>query len=209
MSKVIPFDQSARLPEQYRRRASEIAVRVRTIDSMMAPASVEAVISAVVRMAGQFRAQPDEDQSEMAKEFKAACSDLPEWAISEATNDFLGGRVPNHTGQFMPTCAEFARRAREVIMPFLAERSSLRIEAEKLVERAADEARRNVIAIERSDPAVKARAQALIDQFTKGAPKRLSSPQHGIEPENQQRLDALKKQRPFVSKIGHRPGAGE
>ncbi len=201
----------SRLPERYRRRADEIASRVRSIDGLMVPASVEAIIAAVVRMARQFRAQPDEDQSEIGREFKAACSDLPEWAVSEAANDFLAGRVPNHTGQFMPTCAEFAKRAREIILPFLAERSALRVEAEKLVERWQDEERRNRIAIERADPAVKARAEALIAQARLGQTKALPMRQQGISPENQKRLDAMKKHRPFVSKIGHEPGkpAGE
>lgn len=211
MSDLVSADQLSRLPDRYRQRASEISSRVKTIAALMAPADRDAVIAAVVRMAKQFRGQPDEDQAEIGKEFLAACSDLPGWAVSEAANDFLAGRVPNHTGQFMPTCAEFARRAREIISPFLSERASLRIEAEKLVERWQEEERQNRIAIERADPAVRKRAEAILAQAKLGQPKQIPPRSKGIQPETQSRLDALKKPRPFVSKIGHEPGktAGE
>jgi len=201
MGEVIDMDPFKRLPERYRSRAREIATRVGNIDAMMAPVTPVKIGEAVVRMLRQFREQPGVDASEMGSEYRSACKDLPEWAVSEAANDFLAGRVDNHTGQFMPTCAEFAKRAREVMTPFMAERASLRTEASKLVERAEDEARRIAIDIERQDPRVKVRAAAMIEQFLAGHPKPLPMKPKGIPPENQKRIDALKKPRPFVSKI--------
>jgi len=209
VSELVPSDQFARLPERYQRRAREIAHRVGEIDAVMAPSSVETVIDAVVRLAKQFRPQQDEDQAEIAKGFRQACRDLPEWAVSEAVNDFIEGRVDNHTGQFMPTCAEFAKRARTILMPFLAERSALRVEASKLVERAEDEALRHRIAMERQDPSVRQRVAALMADCHIGEPKSL--PKRGVlTAERQARLDAMKPVRQEISKIGHQPrAAGE
>lgn len=203
MSEIVPSEASC-LPERYQRRAVEIANRVRDIDALLVPCSVEDISAAVVRLAKQFRPQADEDEADMAREYRAACADLPAWAVSEATNDFLAGRVENHTGQYMPICAEFAKRARSILVPFLAERSSLRIEAGKLVERARDEASRNRIAIERMDPAVKARVSSLVAEVMAGTPSHV--PLRGsLDDEKRKRLDALKKPRKFVSKIGHEP----
>lgn len=201
MGDVVQLDKFSRLPERYQRRARDIAARVAEIDALTDPAPVETVISAVVRMAKQFRPQQDEDQAEIGREYREACKDLPEWAISEATNDFLAGKVDSHTGRFMPVCAEFAKWARAIVRPFEAERAALRIEASKLIERAADEARRNRLAIERSDPAVKARVQALTEKITIGAAKKQSLTHTGLDAEKQRRLDALKKPVPFKSKI--------
>lgn len=201
MGEVIDMDPFQRLPERYRNRAREIAARVRDIDAMMSPAEPVKIGEAVVRMLRQFREQPGVDPSEMGAEYRAACRDLPEWALSEAANDFLAGRVDNHTGQFMPTCAEFAKRARSIMLPFLSERAGLRTEASKLIERAADEHRRNEIAIERSDPAVKARVAALTEKVTKGAAKKQALTHSGLDAEKQRRMDALRKPVPFKSKI--------
>lgn len=210
MADLVPTGNE-RLPERYQRRAIQIAERVREIDALCQRCDAAQIGEALKRMRKQFRPQPDTEARDMAEGFREACSDLPGWAVSEAANDFLAGRVPNHTGQFMPTCAEFARRAREIISPFLSERASLRIEAEKLVHRWQEEERQNRIAIERADPAVRKRAEAILAQAKLGQPKVLPARSKGIEPGTQSRLDALKKPRPFVSKIGHEPGkaAGE
>lgn len=201
MAEILQFDQFARLPERYRERARQIAQRVAEIDALCRPCEPRAIGDAVLRMFRQFREQPGADYAELGNEYRGACRDLPEWAVSEAANDFLAGRVENHTGQYMPTCAEFARRAREIIVPFLAERSALRSEADKLVERAEDEARRNFIAIERANPVVKARVAKLHEQIVTGMPKRVALQGHSMTPERQAAIDALKKPREFVSRI--------
>lgn len=202
MSDVVPSDRFSALPERYQRRAREIAARVGEIDNLIRPAGKEAVRDAVIRLRCQLRPQPDTAAQDMAAEFVTACTDLPEWAISEAANDFLAGRVDNHTGQYMPTCAEFAKRAREIIRPFLVERSSLRIEAEKLVERATDDARRHRIEMERRDPAVRARVAKLHMDAIAGAPKRQALTHTGLSEDRQKRLDALKvKREPQQSKL--------
>lgn len=201
MGEVIDLDPFNRLPERYQRRAREIATRVRDIDALMATCQPEKIGLMVVRMFRQFREQPGTDHAEMGAEYRDACRDLPEWAVSEAANDFLAGRVENHTGQFMPTCAEFAKRARSIILPFLSERAALRTEASKLIERAADDARRDQIAIERANPNIRRRVQALTETITKGAAKKQALTHQGLDPERQQRLDAMKKDRLFVSKI--------
>lgn len=197
----------SRLPERYQRRAAQIAERVKDIDALCVPCQPKDQLPIVQRMLGQLRPQPDMDVAAMSAEFKAACRDLPLWAISEAANDFLGGRVPNHTGQFMPTCAEFAKRAREIVTPFMSERAALRSEAENLVERAEDEARRIVIEIERHDPAVRLRAGELIAKFQAGQSKRVSLPKRGISPEKQARLDAMKAPERVTSRIGYKPSS--
>lgn len=190
-----------RLPEHYRRRAGEIANRVRDIDAMLQPCLPAKIGDVVVRMFRQFREQPGIDHSTMGAEYREACKDLPEWAISEAANDFLAGRVENHTGQFMPTCAEFAKRARSILVPFLSERSALRIEASKLVERAEDDHRRHLIEMERQDPAVRKRVSALVENVMAGAPRQIPTRHTGLTPERQNRIDALKRPRQFESKI--------
>lgn len=201
MGEVIDLDPFKRLPERFQQRARDIASRVRDIDAMMSPCAPAMIGEAVVRMFRQFREQPGVDHSNMGVEFKAACRDLPEWALSEAANDFLAGRVDNHTGQYMPTCAEFAKRARSILLPMLAERSALRVEASKLVERAADEHRRDQIAIERTDPAVRRRVAELTEKVTAGAAKKQALTHSGVSPETKRSLDALRKPVPFKSKI--------
>lgn len=203
MRDLLPADKFAKLPERYQRRAREIAARVSEIDSLCRSASVSEIGDSIKRMRRQFRPQPDTEDREMTAGFRDACSDLPAWALSEAANDFLAGRVENHTGQFMPTCAEFAKHARSVVLPFMAERSSLRVEASKLVERAEDDHRRHLIDIERQDPAVRQRVAELAEDFAAGAPKRQSVTHLGLSEQQQSRLDALKKPRSFTSKIGH------
>lgn len=190
------------LPERYRLRAVQIAARVREIDAALKPCVPSEIGDAVVRMFRQFMEQPGTDRSEMAAEYRAACSDLPAWAISEAANDFLWGRVDNHTGRYMPVCAEFAKRARSILIPFLAERHALKTEAEKLVERAADDHRRHLVDMERQDPAVKARVAELAASVTKGHASPVVAPHIGLSKEKHKRIDALKKPRQFVSKLG-------
>lgn len=201
MADLVPADKFSRLPERYQRRAREIARRVSDIDALCALPTTDEIGEALKRLRGQLRPQPDTDVREMAEGFKASCRDIPAWAISEAANDFLAGRVDNHTGQFMPTCAEFAKQARAVLLPFLSERSALRIEASKLVERAEDDARRHRIAMERQDPAVRARTAQLIADATKGAAKALPMRHAGISDEVKAKLDTYRKPRSFVSKI--------
>lgn len=202
MTDLVPNDKFSRLPERYQRRAREITARVTEIDAVLSPASFDAIALTVARMAAQFRPQQDEDPAIMGKEYRAACSDLPEWAISEAANDYLWGRVEDHNGRFMPVCAEFAKRVREITRPLLVERSSLRVEAEKLVERAADDARRHRIEMERQDPAVRARVAKLHMDAIAGAPKRQAHTHSGLSEDRQKRLDALKvKREPEASKL--------
>ncbi|MBT1154346.1 hypothetical protein J1C56_01945 [Aminobacter anthyllidis] len=210
MTDLIAKDAFDRLPEQYRKRAREIAARVRDIDAVLKPCEPAKIGEAVVRMFRQFRDQPGVDHADMAAEYRTACFDLPEWAVSEAANDFLAGRVENHTGQFMPTCAEFARRARHILTPILAERSALRVEAGKLVERAEDDRRRHLIELERHDPNVRDRVAALAESAAAGGLKRGALTHTGLSAEKQSRLDALKRPRSFESKITTtRIGKGE
>jgi len=209
MSDIVPADVFSKLPERYQRRAREIAARVGEIDALLVPCRVDAIRDVAGRLLGQLRFQPDADAREFASEFKRACADLPEWALSEAANDFLAGRVDNHTGQFMPTCAEFAKRARSIMTPFLSEQASLRVEASKLVERAADDHRRHIIEMERQDPAVRQRVEAIIADARLGAPKLAAPRRQGLTDDKRAALDAMRKPRPFTSKIGHTPAKRE
>lgn len=195
MTEIVSQDLFDRLPEQYRRRAREISARVAEIDRLLQPCKVSAIRDAAVRLRGQLRPQADTVVTDFADEFKRACTDLPEWAVFEATNDYLAGRVENHTGQFMPTCAEFARHARAIIRPFASEKAGLRHEAERLFIRAEDDRRRELITIERMDPAVRERVKAMKDAAISGCA--LPAPAHGrhagIDCETRAKLDALKK----------------
>lgn len=196
MHDLVSEDQFDRLPERYRRRAREIGQRVGEIDRLLQHCKPAAIRDAAIRLCGQLRPQPGVEIGDFAEEFRQACADLPEWAVSESTNDFLGGRVDNHTGQFMPTCAEFAKHARSITAPFWGERVHLRREAEKLFERAEDERRRDQIAIERAKPGHREWVRNLARSVTAGAPV-LTSHRHGsTDPEIQARLDALKPKRP-------------
>lgn len=210
MHDLIAKDTFDRLPERYRDRAREIARRVSEIDALLKPCTPNDIRDEVVRLRSQLRAQPDTDARELADAFKAACRDLPAWAIAEAANDFLAGRVDNHTGQYMPTCAEFAKRARHILTPFLAEHSSLRFEATKLIERAADEHRRHLIDMERSDPAVRERVAQLIEDANFVSAKPIRALHGRLNAEVAAKLDALRKPRKFVSKIDQtRIGRGQ
>lgn len=201
MHDLVSKDQFDRLPERYRQRARDIAFRVGEIDRLTARCSPEAIRTAGARLCGQLRPQPDIEIEDFAEEFRQACADLPEWAISEATNDYLGGKVENHTGQYMPTCAEFAKHARSIIMPFLGERAGLRREAEKLFERAQDERRRAEIAVERAKPGHREWVRNLARSVTSGASKLTAKP-HARDQEMQARIDALKvKREPPPSKL--------
>lgn len=206
---LISLDAYSQLPDRYRRRAEEIKRRVDEINRTLVPCRMEAIGDAVIRLRRQFRPQPDTEAASLASEFVAACRDLPEWAVSEAANDFLSGRVDSHTGQFMPTCAEFAKRARHVLVPFLSERSILKDEASKLVERAIDDHSRHLIDMERQDPAVCRRVADLAASIDIAPSKRKGLAHIGLDPEKQKRIDALKRPRQFASKIGHSKPAGE
>jgi hypothetical protein len=196
MTELVPAYIFERLPERYRRRAREIAARVADIDNLLRRCDGELLNHAGKRLAGQLRHQPEIQPKDFAAEFRAACSDLPEWAISEATNDFLAGRVENHTGQFMPTCAEFARHARSIILPFIGEKYGLRNEAERLLQRAEDEARRHAIEIERMNPEVRKRVKAMVEAVTTGSAKATTAITHVIDDDTRKRLDEMKKPRP-------------
>ena len=202
MHDLVPKDQFDRLPERYRQRARDIAFRVGEIDRLTARCKPTAIRDAAIRLCGQLRPQPGIEITDFAEEFRQACADLPEWAISEATNDYLGGRVENHTGQFMPTCAEFAKHARSIIAPFLGERAGLRREAEKLFERAEDDRRRAEIAVENAKPGHREWVRQLARSVSAGAPKLASKKHNTLDPAKQAKLDALKSPpREHVSKI--------
>jgi len=201
MFDLIAKDQFDRLPERYRERARQIALRVQEIDRLLAPGSPETIRDTALRLIGQFRPQPGVDVAAFGREFRGVCADLPEWAVCEAANDFIAGRVANHTGQFVPTCAEFGKQARAIIAPFHAERYALRIEASRLFDRAADEKRRAMIAIERADPAVKARVRAIVAEARAGAPARVGFLHGSLDPQVQATLDAMKKTPQHPSKI--------
>lgn len=202
MADLIPSDVFNRLPERYQRRAREISGRVSELRVLLARCDAEAIADAAGRLQGQLRWQPETDHEAFGREFKIACCDLPEWAVSEATNDFLAGRVANHTGQFMPSCAEFARHARSIVAPFVGEMSGLRNEAERLFERAEDEARRTAIAIERADPVVRGRIRALLAAAKAGAPLAVNGRSHAAPlPEVQAEMDKLRVRRPHLSKL--------
>lgn len=201
MSEIVPTDVFARLPERYQRRARQIADRVKDIDATLVPAAALEIGDELKRMRRHFRPQPDTEPAEMARGFRDACADLPVWAISEAAADFLAGRVDSHTGQFMPTCAEFAKRARSIMLPLLSERSALRVEAEKLLERAADDDRRARIQIERQDPKVRARVEALVGSAMKGAPAITAPKRMQLTDDDVRKMDAFRKPRELPSKV--------
>ncbi|MGQ3295855.1 MAG: hypothetical protein ACT6U0_27120, partial [Shinella sp.] len=201
MADLISADMFDRLPERYQRRAREISARVAELRVLLARCDAEAIADAAGRLQGQLRWQPETDHEAFGREFRPACADLLEWAVSEATNDFLSGRIENHTGQFMPSCAEFARHARAIIAPFIGEMNGLRNEAERLFERAEDEARRAALAVERADPAVRTRVRVLLTAAKAGAPLPVTGRAHiGTSPETQAEMDKLRIRRPQVSK---------
>lgn len=195
MRDLIEQDKFDRLPERYRQRARDIAHRVAEIDRLLKRCQPPAIMDAAIRLRGQLRPQPGIEIADFAEEFRQACADLPEWAVSEATNDFLSGRVENHTGQFMPTCAEFAKHARSIVAPFFGERAGLRREAEKLFERAEDERRRAELAVERAKPGHREWVRNLARSVTAGTPQITSKPHNAKDPEMQARIDALKVKR--------------
>lgn len=201
MHDLTPPDRLSRLPERYQRRAREIAERVEQISRLCKPASAAEIGAELKRLRSQFRPQPDIETRDMAEGFLQACRDLPAWAISEATNDFIAGLVDNHSGIFMPMSAEFAKRARAILMPFLSERAALRTEASKLVERAEDDARRHVIAMERQDPKVRDRVAALVERATAGMPVIGAQPVRQHDRQTRPKLDAYRKPRVFESKL--------
>lgn len=203
MSELIPQDIFGQLPEQFRLRARQIKERVAEIDRLLQPCQIADIRDAAVRLRGQLRPQPDTVVTTFAEEFKLACIDIPAWAISEAVNDFLGGRVESHTGQFMPTCSEFARHARSITAPFAGERVIIRREARSLFARASDERRRQIIALERQDPSQRRRIRAMIEEAVKGSAKlNIAIPHTPIDEKTQAQIDALKlPQRDHVSKI--------
>lgn len=206
MLEIVSQDIFDRLPERYRRRAREIGARVAEIDALLQPCNTGAIRDAALRLCGQLRPQPDVKIEEFADEFRLACSDLPEWVVSEATNDFLAGRVENHTGQFMPTCAEFARHARSIVSPFIGEKYGLRNEAERLMERAEDEARRAAIAIERADPGVQERVRCMLAKAKAGAPVLPTGRAHiGISQDARAEMDKYRRRTEHVSKLADTP----
>lgn len=206
MFEIVSQDIFDRLPERYRRRAREIGARVAEINVLLLPCNPGAIRDAALRLCGQLRPQPDVKIEEFADEFRLACADLPEWVVSEATNDFLAGRVENHTGQYMPTCAEFARHARLIVSPFIGEKFGLRNEAERLLERAEDEARRAEIAIERADPGVRERVRCLLAKAKAGAPVLPTGRAHlGIPSEAQAEMDKYRRRTEHVSKLADTP----
>ena len=200
MRELITQDQFDLLPERHRPRARHMAARAAEIQRVLSPCGLEAIRSAGARLHGQLRPQPDINIEEFAYEFKLACSDLPEWAITAATDDFLAGRVPNHTGQFMPTCAEFARHARFIISEFVSELGGLKFQMKKLLTLAEEEDRRARFELERvrerSRPGHKEWIRGLVKQVTASAPKPIERPRFSSDPEMRARLDALKPKRP-------------
>lgn len=201
MADLVPADKFSQLPELYRQRARDISARVADIDRMLHPATALDVADELKRMGAQLEPQPGFDPRETASGYRDACADIPAWAVAEAANDYLCGRVESHSGQFIPHAPEFAKRARALLVPILSERSALRVEAEKLVERAADDARRHRIEMERADPSVRQRVAAL-KAAAFGDERQAITYQHtGLDAEAQAKIDALKKPREFVSKI--------
>lgn len=197
MSEIVQQDIFDQLPEQFRIRARQIKARVSEIDRLLAPCQVSDIRDAAVRLRGQLRPQPDTVVATFAEEFKNACSDIPAWALSEAVNDFLAGRVDSHTGQFMPTCAEFAKHARSIIAPFAGERVIIRREAAMLFSRAEDQRRRDIIENERRDPKRKEWVRKMVEDATRGSAKALPPAAHRtVDVDTQARIDAMKVMRP-------------
>lgn len=202
MTDLIEQDKFDRLPEKYRRRARAIGDRLKEIKGVLLPCDTSAIRESAIRLRGQLLPQPEMEMESFADEFRLACSDLPEWAIFEATNDFLGGKVSNHHGRYMPTCAEFAIHARSIVYPFAAEGRSLQNEAARLVQRAEDEARRDFIAIQRMDPAVRARVKEMVSNAVAGAPEPRRDQRHlGVSPEAHAEMDKLRQRRAHISKL--------
>jgi hypothetical protein len=206
MTDLIEQDKFDRLPEKYRRRAREIEARLKEIKVVISPCDTSAIREAAIRLRGQLLPQPEMEMESFAEEFRLACSDLPDWAVFEATNDYLGGRVANHLGRYMPTCAEFAIHARSIVYPFIAEGRALQNEAEKLVQRAEDDARRAAIAIERSDPGIQERVRTMLAKAKAGAPVLSAGRTHtGITPETQAELDKYRRRPKHVSRLANTP----
>jgi len=202
MTDLIEQDKFDRLPEKYRRRAREIDARLKEIKGVISPCDTSAIREAAIRLRRQLLPQPEMEMESFADEFRLACSDLPEWAIFEATNDYLAGRVANHLGRYMPTCAEFAIHARSIVYPFMVEGRSLQNEALKLVQRAEDEARRDFIAIQRMDPAGRSRVKEMVCNAIAGAPEpRHELPHLGVSPEARAEMDKLRQRRTHISKL--------
>lgn len=65
-------------------------------------------------------AQGNDDPELVVNGYISILSGLPLWALDQACNDFLKGRVPDHK-TFAPTCDQIAARARSLVSRFESE----------------------------------------------------------------------------------------
>ncbi len=189
------------LPEKYQARARDISKRVFEIDDLLKAGTKQAIKDAVLDISNQLRPQPETEAKDLVEGYLRACDGFPDWAISEAVNDYLSGQVENHTGQFIPTCAEFAKRVRLIVQPFQIERHGLEYEARRLIDRAKDEARRNQIERERRSPERQKRVESIMDKARKAIPKKTTPKTDWgtATPEQLAELEELKAKRKYRS----------
>lgn len=197
--------QFSGLPEKYQHIASDLLEQISITEEKLLPAGREVAKAACILMGKHFRPQADADAGIVMEGYITALAELPEWAIAEAINCFISGLVENHSGQFMPTSAEFAKVARAQFMPVWTHWRSLRSEVNRLEQDCRDEQRRIDVEAFRNDPDARNRILLLIEDATKGLPSHTSpSAQHSMTDEQRSALDPYRAPvRPHQSKIGH------
>lgn len=205
MTEIAPSSISC-LPEKYQVIAERLMTKAKSIEGRLQPASPDVIVQVSVKMAKRLRKQPEFSGEEVLAAYREALEGLPAWAIEEASKMFLSGAVQNHTGQYMPTCAEFAKVVREIVRPLELEWRSIRTRVNHLKTECQEEQRRIEVEAFRNNPEARARILLLIEDATKGLPT-LTGPsaQHSMTDERRRALDAYRKpEPPHKSKIGHK-----
>lgn len=201
----IATNQFASLPEKYQEKARYLLSEISMAEKFITPSSQKDADNACIELSKHFRPQPDSEPTEVRDGYRAALASLPAWSISDAVQCFIRGDVDNHTGQFMPTCAEFAKVAKLLRSPRMANWLSLKSQINRLKTDCEEERRRDEIEKFRNDPEALDRVKKLVEQITKGSPKKISGKQHG-DGKGAEALDQYRAARKHPkSKIGYVP----
>ena len=197
-------DAIDQLPEPFRKRAAEIKDRVEYLKNRLAPAGQKSIDRVLLNLSKNFRHQPDLEPEDVLDGYRQALREVPQWALDQTYDAFLSGLVPNHTGQYIPACGEFARYANQLVHPNLKEIHMLRLEADQLISRAEDAAREKAIEAERNDPAVQSRINGMLENALKGQSVKNAIPERKpSKPEHLKFIEDAKQRPAQQSLIGY------